>query len=67
MGMAEQFLYTPQVRAGIQQVGGVTMAKFVRGEMGIESGYGKIFLQAARQIPWAHGRKRFGLSEEHRR
>jgi len=67
MGMAEQFLYTPQVRAGIQQVGGVTMAKFVRGEMGIESSDGKIFLQPARQVPRTHGRKLLGLGEENRR
>ena len=43
--MAEEFLNTAQVGAGIQQVRGVTVPQFVRGQVRIEAGEGEIFFK----------------------
>ena len=50
MRVAEQFLHTAQIRAGIQQMRRITVPQFVRRETGIKSGDGEIFLQSPRQI-----------------
>ena len=66
MGMTQQLLYTSQIGAGIQQVGGVTMAEFVRGEMGIQSRLGEILLKTAGHIADADRRWLACLGEENR-
>ena len=46
VGVAEEFLDTAEIGAAIEERGGVTVAKFVRGDFGIEAGASEISLEA---------------------
>jgi len=43
--MAEEFLDAAQVSAGVEEVRGVTVAEFVRGQVWVEAGEGEILFQ----------------------
>ena len=44
MRVPEEFLYTPQIGAGVQEMRGETVPEFVRGERGVQSRRGEVAL-----------------------
>ena len=45
VGVAEEFLDAAEIGAAIQEMGGIAMAEFVRGEFGVKSGADEILLE----------------------
>lgn len=50
VGVAEEFLHAPKVRAGVEQVRGVTVAQLMWCEARVQRSNGQIFLQAQLQV-----------------
>ena len=67
VGVAEQFLDAAQVRAGVEQVGGVTVPQLVRGQVRVQAGEGEVFLETQLQVPRRDGRPLLWAGQEDRR
>lgn len=65
VSVAEKFLHAPKVRAGIEHVSGVAVAKFVWRELGIETAGFEIALEAELDQTGIHGPGTLSASKEH--
>jgi hypothetical protein len=64
MRVAEQFLHASQIRAGVQQVRGVTVPQFVRRQGRVQAGNDQVLFQAARELQRIEQRGFFGLGKK---
>ena len=60
----EQFLHAAEVGAGVEQVGGITVAKLVRGEGGIEPSRLEVVLEVELHEAWVNGAEVVRVGEE---
>src|SRR5439155_26792212 len=51
MRVAKKLLHAAQIGAGVEQVGRVTMAQFVRRQRRVQAGEREVFFQSQLQIP----------------
>src|SRR3954451_5621218 len=64
MSMAQELLNASKVRPGIEQVSGITVTNFMRGQMRVEPSDSQVFFQPKLQHPVRKRGAFFGAGEE---